>query len=156
MLPPPIRIKGSMARNSQAHRPCQNAVPKKLDEARGWLSQTPQKLRHAPDPHVSCSRHRQARIYGAAPRSLALTIEHRLHKELNKPAAYSHQPARRQERIIKRFKSARQVQRFVSIHGQVANLFQFPRHSLSANVYRSTRILAYSTWTDIATARLAA
>ena len=32
---------------------------------------------------------------------------------------------------MKRFKSARQLQRFVSIHDPIANLFHFPRHALS-------------------------
>jgi len=35
--------------------------------------------------------------------------------------------------IIKRFKSARQLQRFVSIHDPIANLFHFPRHALSSS-----------------------
>lgn len=33
------------------------------------------------------------------------------------------------ERIMKRFKSARQRPRFVSIHDPIANLFHFPRHT---------------------------
>ncbi|MER8606974.1 DDE-type integrase/transposase/recombinase [Mesorhizobium sp. M1233] len=37
-------------------------------------------------------------------------------KGLNNRAENSHQPTRRRERIMKRFKSARQLQRFVSIH----------------------------------------
>ena len=36
------------------------------------------------------------------------------------------------ERIVKRFKSPRHLQRFVSIHDPIANLFHFPRHSLNA------------------------
>src|SRR6267154_2230276 len=61
--------------------------------------------------------------YGAARRSLGLTIEHRQHKGLNNRAENSHQPTRRRERIMKRFKSPRQVQRFLSAHDQVANVF---------------------------------
>src|SRR5271165_7031294 len=37
-------------------------------------------------------------------------------------AENSHQPTRRRERIMKRFKSPRQVQRFLSAHDQVANI----------------------------------
>ncbi|MCH4561482.1 hypothetical protein MJ877_36325, partial [Mesorhizobium jarvisii] len=42
------------------------------------------------------------------------------------------QPTRRRERTMKRFKSARQLQRFVSIHDPIANLFHFPRNTLSS------------------------
>jgi len=42
----------------------------------------------------------------------------------------SHQPVRRRERIMKRFKSARHLQRFVSVHDPIANLFNVPRHDI--------------------------
>ena len=47
-------------------------------------------------------------------------------KGLNNRAENSHQPTRRRERIMKRFKSARQAQRFLTVHDQVANLFHIP------------------------------
>ena len=37
---------------------------------------------------------------------------------------------------MKRFKSARQLQRFVSIHDPIANLFHFPSHALSSSDHR--------------------
>lgn len=40
---------------------------------------------------------------------------------------------------MKRFKSARHLQRFVSIHEPIANLHHFPRHGLSSIDYRSLR-----------------
>ena len=57
---------------------------------------------------------------------------------------------------MKRFKSARHVQRFVSIHDPIANLFHFPRNQLSANVCRATRAQAFSTWAEVAATPLAA
>jgi putative transposase len=87
---------------------------------------------------------------------MGLGIEHRQHKGLNNRAENSHLPTRRRERIMKRFKSPRQVQRFLSIHDQVANLFHFPRNKLSANKYRAARAKSFSTWTEIATVPLAA
>lgn len=94
--------------------------------------------------------------YGAARRSLGLTIEHRRHKGLNNRAENSHQPTRRRERIMKRFKSARHVQRFVSIHDQIANLFHFPRHSLTSAEYRTLRAEAMTAWHEVARIRTAA
>jgi transposase-like protein len=60
---------------------------------------------------------------GAARAKMGLRVDHRQHKGLNNRAENSHQPTRRRERIMKRFKSARQAQRFLSVHDQVANLF---------------------------------
>jgi putative transposase len=55
--------------------------------------------------------------YAAANRAIGLTVcDHRQHKGLNNRAENSHQPIRRRERSMKRFKSARHLQRFASIH----------------------------------------
>ena len=94
--------------------------------------------------------------YGAARRKLKLGSEHRQHKGLNNRAENSHQPTRRRERQMKRFKSARQVQRFVSIHDPIANLFHLPRSHLSARASRTARAQAFATWAEVAGARLAA
>jgi putative transposase len=94
--------------------------------------------------------------YGAARKDMGLGIEHRQHKGLNNRAENAHLPTRRRERIVKRFKSPRQVQKFLSIHDQVANLFHFPRNKLSAIDYRAARAQAFSAWTEIVAARLAA
>ena len=90
--------------------------------------------------------------YGAARKDMGLHIEHRQHKGLNNRAENSHLPTRRRERIMRRFKSPRQVQMFLSIHDQVANLFHLPRNKLSAIDYRAARTKAFVTWAEIATA----
>ena len=76
-------------------------------------------------------------------------VEHRRHKGLNNRAENSHQPTRRREKIMKRFKSARQLQRFVSIHDPIANLFHFPRHAPSSSDHRDLRSAAMATWHEI-------
>jgi putative transposase len=93
------------------------------------------------------------RSYGAAKRDIMPGVEHRSHKRLNNRAKNSHQPTRRRERIMKGFKSARHLQRFVSIHDPVANLFHIPRNEISSDHHyfekRSTdqRILpSFSLW----------
>jgi putative transposase len=90
------------------------------------------------------------RSYGAARADMSLRFEHRQHKGLNNRAENSPQPTRRRERIMKRFKSARHLQRFVSIHDPIANLFHFPRHSLSATQYRTLRTEAMIAWSELA------
>ena len=54
--------------------------------------------------------------YGAARREVMPSVEHRRHKGLNNRAENSHQPTRRRERQMKRFKSPGQAQRFLSAH----------------------------------------
>jgi IS1 family transposase len=46
------------------------------------------------------------RSYGAARAKMGFHVEHRQHKALNNRAENSHQPTRRRERIMKRFKSS--------------------------------------------------
>jgi len=69
------------------------------------------------------------RSYGAARADMSMKFKHLRHKGLNNRAENSHQPPRRREWIMKRFKSARHLQRFVSICDPIANLFHFPRHT---------------------------
>lgn len=95
--------------------------------------------------------------YAAARREMKLRVEHRQHKGLNNRAENSHQPTRRRERIMKRFKSRRQAQSFLFIHDQVANLFHipYPEHT-TASVRRALRERAFAAWRDISKANLAA
>jgi putative transposase len=54
------------------------------------------------------------RSYGAAKREILPGVEHRQHKGLNNRAENSHQPTRLREKNMRRFKSAKQAQRFLS------------------------------------------
>ena len=90
------------------------------------------------------------RSYGAAKREIMPDVEHRSHKGLNNRAENSHQPTRRRERIMKRFKSPRQLQRFVSIHDPIANLFHLPRHEMPSASFREMRSLAMQIWSEVA------
>ena len=90
------------------------------------------------------------RSYGAARAKMGLQVEHRQHKGLNNRAENSHQPTRRRERIMKRFKSARQAQRFLTVHDQVANLFHIPYpKSVPADFRRASRERAFTVWSEI-------
>jgi putative transposase len=88
--------------------------------------------------------------YGAARRTMKMGFAHRQHKGLNNRAENSHQPTRRRERIMKRFKSARHLQRFVSIHDPIANLFNLPRSCMTATEYRALRGEAMTVWAELA------
>ncbi|WP_114947503.1 IS6 family transposase [Microvirga calopogonii] len=86
--------------------------------------------------------------YGAAKREIMPGVEHRQHRGLNNRAENSHQPTRRRERIMKRFKSAGQAQRFLSVHNQVANLFRHPANTSAAD-HRIARAQALQAWAEV-------
>lgn len=90
------------------------------------------------------------RSYSAAKAELMPGVEHLSHKGLNKRAENSHLSVRRRERRITRFKSARQCQRFVSVHSQITNLFQLHRKHLSSTDHRQLRAAAITAWREIA------
>src|ERR1700755_48171 len=89
------------------------------------------------------------RSYGAAKREIMPGVEHRQHKGLNNRAENSHQPTRRRERIMKRFKSPRQVQRFLSTHDQIANIFSRRPTQDTAAKFHSARRQAFATWGEV-------
>jgi transposase-like protein len=59
--------------------------------------------------------------YAAAEREILPSVEHRQSRYLNNRAEVSHQPTRRRERQMKRFKSARHAQRFLSTRSRIHN-----------------------------------
>ena len=87
--------------------------------------------------------------YSAAKRKVMPGVEHRRHKGLNNRAENSHQPTRRRERQMKRFKSPGQVQRFLSAHDQINNLFPLRRDHLPATDYRAARRRAFEVWAEV-------
>ncbi len=89
------------------------------------------------------------RSYGVAVRDLCPGVDHRRHKGLNNRCEASHRHARRREKVMARFKSARQAQIFLSVHDQAAALFRPKRHRLPATSYRHARADAFSLWADM-------
>ncbi len=86
--------------------------------------------------------------YGAAKSEIAPDLEHHQHKGLNNRAEASHRHTRRREKIMGRFTSPRQAQRFLSAHDQVGAIFRPKRHRLSPNSYRHARADAFGLWND--------
>jgi putative transposase len=84
------------------------------------------RARKAVDSPVAIRRPHQASFLRRCEGEDGLAVEHRQHKGLNNRAENSHQPTRRRELTMKRFKSAGQARRFLSSHDQVVNLFRLP------------------------------
>ncbi len=88
--------------------------------------------------------------YGAAKRAIMPGVEHRQHKGLNKPRGELAPADPKAGAARKRFKSPRQVQRFLSIRDLIANLFHFRRDRISAADYRAARTQAFEAWAEVA------
>src|ERR687888_2262882 len=94
--------------------------------------------------------------YPAAKRDLLPAVEHRRHKGLNNRAENSHQPTRRRERQMTRFKSPGQAQQFLSAHDPINSLFHLHRDRVTADQYRAARARAFAVWAEITGADAAA
>lgn len=102
-------------------------------------------LRYAPRVVVTD----KLKSYAAAKREMKLGSEHRQSRYLNNRCEVSHQPTRRHERHMKRFKSVRHAQRFLSIHSRIHTHFQLRRHLISASEYRVARARAFTAWREV-------
>ena len=87
--------------------------------------------------------------YAAAKREVMPGVEHRRHKGVNNRAENLHQPTRRRERQMKRFKSPGQAQRFLSAHDPINNLFHLRRDHVTAVQHREVRMRAFAIWAEI-------
>jgi transposase-like protein len=88
------------------------------------------------------------RSYGVAVRDLRIESHHERGRWKNNRVENSHQPMRRWERKMQRFKSASSAQKFLSIHAAVYNTFNVQRHLASAQTHRALRAVAMTTWRE--------
>ena len=86
--------------------------------------------------------------YGAAKRECLPSVEHRQSRYLNNRAENSHQPTRKRERVLQRFKSAGHAQRFLSAFGPIREHFCPRRHRLKAAEYRTERLRRFQVWNE--------
>jgi putative transposase len=74
------------------------------------------------------------------------SVVHVTDQDANNRAEVPPQPTRQRARQTRRFKSAAQVQRFVSVHGLVQDLFPAGRHLLRSAHHRLLRTEAFQEW----------
>ena len=72
------------------------------------------------------------RSYAVARNETIPRVEHQQSRYLNDRTEVSHQPTRRRERQMYRFKSARHAQRTLSAHSRIHDHLQLHRHRLTA------------------------
>jgi len=84
--------------------------------------------------------------YPPAFRAVGLTAEHVHRHRTNNRAENSHQPVRRRERKLQRFKSPGSAQRFLSVHAATHNTFTHQRHLNRRPVYKVLRTASFDVW----------
>jgi putative transposase len=87
--------------------------------------------------------------YQVAHRELVPSVQHRRSKYLNNRAENSHQPTRQHERAMKRFKSVRHAQRFLSAFSGISAHFRPRRHRLSAIRWRTEIDERFAVWREV-------
>ena len=88
--------------------------------------------------------------YSAAMKDLGNADRHEVGGHLNNRAENSHQPFRRRERAMQRFRSTKTLQKFSSVHAQVHNHFNQDRHLVTRQVYKQRRSAALAEWRALA------
>jgi putative transposase len=81
--------------------------------------------------------------YSAAMKEIGAVNRHEVGRRLNNRAENSHQPFRRRERAMQRFRSMKTLQKFSSVHAQVHNHFNQERHLVARQVYKQSALLPW-------------
>src|SRR5947209_14559647 len=84
--------------------------------------------------------------YPAAMKEIGNAYRHEVGRRLNNRAENSHQPFRRRERAMLRFRSVKTLQKFSSVHAQVHNHFNQERHLVTREIYKQRRCNAMREW----------
>ncbi len=89
------------------------------------------------------------RSYGAALKEIGNADRQETGRWVNNRAENSHLPFRRRERAMLRFRRLRSLQKFVSVHASVLNLFNSERSLQSRPNFKLNRAAALSDWRQL-------
>ncbi len=92
------------------------------------------------------------RSYGAALKELSAEDRQVTGRWENNRIENSHQPFRRRERAVQRFRRLRSLQKFAAVHASVHNLFNTERSLTSRPVYKQARAAALAEWRQLCAA----
>ena len=90
------------------------------------------------------------RSYRAAMKEIGNESRQETGRWLNNRAENSHQPFRRRERAMMKFRSLKSLQKFASIHASVHSLFNQERHLNSRKIFKLLRSVALAEWRQLA------
>jgi putative transposase len=90
------------------------------------------------------------RSYTAALQKIGNDDRQEVGRHLNNRAENSHQPFRRRERAMLRFRRMKTLQKFSSVHASVHNHFNQERHLTSRQTFKQNRSAALAEWRSLA------
>jgi len=105
--------------------------------------------KHGPSEVIVTDR---LRSYGAALKKLGAEALQETGRWANNRVENSHQPLRRRERAMLRFRRMRSLQKFAAVHASVSNHFNQERSLSSRHIFKVNRTAALEEWRQLGTA----
>ena len=90
--------------------------------------------------------------YRAALTDIGMAKRQETGPRLNNRVENSHQPLRRRERAMQRFRQMRSLQKFVAVHSSVHNHFNQERHLYRRENFKINRAAALAEWRQLGAA----
>jgi putative transposase len=90
------------------------------------------------------------RSYRAAMKEIGNEARQATGRWLNNRAENSHQPFRRRERAMAKFRSAKSLQKFAAVHASIHNHFNQDRHLKRRDIFKQNRSAALAEWRQLA------
>ena len=90
------------------------------------------------------------RSYGAAMKEIGNVARQVIGRWLNNRAENSHQPFRRREQAMAKFRRAKSLQKFAAVHASIHNHFNQERHLTSRRIFKLDRSAALVEWQQLA------
>ena len=90
------------------------------------------------------------RSYRAALKVIGNTQIQECGRWLNNRAENSHQPFRRRERAMAKFRDVKTLQKFASVHASIHNHFNLDRHLTNRETFKQNRSAALAEWRQLA------
>ena len=90
------------------------------------------------------------RSYRAAMNVIGNAADQECGRWLNNRAENSHQPFRRREGAMSKFRDIKTLQKFAAVHASTFNHFNLDRHLNSRSVYKKNRSAALAEWRQLA------
>src|SRR5210317_1510761 len=90
------------------------------------------------------------RSYGAALKVIGIVKRQECGRWLNNRAENSHQPFRRREGAMAKFRDIKTLQKFTSAHASIHNHFNQDRHLNRRDIFKQNRSAALAEWRELA------
>jgi len=89
------------------------------------------------------------RSYGAAMKVIGNVANQECGRWLNNRAENSHQPFRRRERAMAKFRDMKSLQKFAATHASIHNHFNLDRHLNRRDIFKQNRSSALAEWRQL-------